>query len=184
MSILTDIKHCFGLWILQRSNVESKRQHQVFNLEQAQCITILFNATDPKDIKRVKEYVAKLSPGKNKVNVLGYVNEEDKSFEHMSSLHFDFFSNKDLNWFGKPEGMVINNFLNEEYDILIDLTLTSFYPLTYMAVASPSKFKVGRSRQDIHVFDLTIDHNFSEGLASLINQLHHYLTLIKPPNGQ
>lgn len=182
MSILTDIKHWFGLWIIQRSNLESKRLHQVFNLEQAKCITIIFNATDPNDIILVKEYVAKLSPGKDKVNVLGFVNEEDKSFEHMSSLHFDFFSNKDLNWFGKPKGMVINNFLNEEYDILIDLTLESFYPLTYMVVASPSKFKVGRSRQDIEVFDLTIDNNPSEGLTGLIKQMHHYLTLIRPPN--
>ena len=60
------------------------------------------------------------------VSALGYVNEKDKSFEHMSSLHFDFFSNQELNWYGKPRGMIIENFLKEEYDILIDLTLHSF----------------------------------------------------------
>ena len=182
MSIFTDIKHWYGLWSLKRSNIEGQRQHQVFNLDQAKCIMILFDATEPKDIEQVKKYVSKLSPGKEKVSVFGYVNEVDKSFEHMSSLHFDFFSNKDLNWYGKPEGMVINNFLQEEYDILIDLTLSSFYPLTYLAVASPSKFKVGRFRDDVQVFDLTIEHTDSMNLSGLISQMNHYLTLIKPPH--
>ena len=78
------------------------------------------------------------------VSALGFVDQKDKSFEHMSSLHFDFFSNTELNWYGKPQGMVIDNFLSEDYDILIDLSLKKFYPLTYLAVASPAKFKVGR----------------------------------------
>ena len=111
---------------------------------------------------------------------MGYVNKKDKSFEHMSILHFDFFSNEELNWFGKPQGMVIDNFLKEDFDILIDLTLTKFYPLTYLAVASPSKFKVGRTRSDVDVFDLTIDPTKDQDLAVLIEQITHYLNRIKP----
>ena len=179
MSIITDIKHWFGHWELRRSNIEQKRKHQVFNLEQAKRITILFDGTLPSDIKLVKSFVAKLSKGKELVSALGYVNEKDKSFEHMSSLHFDFFSNQELNWYGKPKGMVIENFLKEEYDILIDLTLHSFYPLSFMAVASPAKFKVGRTREDLQVFDLSIETNKASNLSSLINDIHHYLQLIK-----
>jgi len=182
MSILTNIKHWYGNWELRRSNIERKRKHQVFNLEDAKRIAILFNGTLPEDIKLVKKFVAKLSKGKEMVSVLGYVNEKDRSFEHMSSLHFDFFSNQELNWHGKPQGMVIENFFKEEYDILIDLSLKEFYPLTYMAVASPAKFKVGRCREDVHVFDLSIDNSKKTGLENLINEIHHYLNLIKPAN--
>ena len=114
MSILTDIKHWFGHWELKRSNIERKRKHQVFNLDDAKRITILFDGTLPADIKKVKAFVSSLSKGKDMVTVLGYVNEKDKSFEHMSSLHFDFFSNQELNWYGKPQGMIIQNFLKEE----------------------------------------------------------------------
>jgi hypothetical protein len=98
----------------------------------------------------------------------------------MSTLHFDFFSNDDLNWYGKPQGMVLDNFLKEEYDILIDLTLTNFYPLTYMAVASPAKFKVGRCREDIGVFDLSINNNKDQSLEALIKEITHYLNRIEP----
>ena len=180
MSIVTDIKHWFGNWKLKRSDLEQKRKRQVFNLSGANRITLLFDATDPKDIIKIKELVKLLSPGKELVSAMGFVNEKDKSFEHMSTLHFDFFSNEDLNWYGKPQGMIIDNFLKEEYDILIDLTLREFYPLTYMAVASPAKFKVGRCREDINVFDLTIDNKKDQSLEVLIKEITHYLNRIEP----
>ena len=180
MSLTTDIKHWIGNWKLKRSDLEKKRQRQVFNLEAANRITILFDATKPKDIQRVKTFVNILSKGKELVTAMGYVNKKDKSFEHMSTLHFDFFSNDELNWYGKPQGMVIENFLQEEYDILIDLSLKEFYPLTYMAVASPSKFKVGRYRDDVNVFDLTIDNKMDSSLYALIKEITHYLKRIKP----
>ena len=180
MKLLTDIKHWFGEWQLKRSDLETKRTRAVFNLKTAQKITVLFDATNPKDILRVKELVKILSPGKDLVSAMGFVNEKDKSFEHMSTLHFDFFSNENLNWFGKPQGMVIDNFLKEEYDILIDLTLTKFYPLTYMAVASPAKFKVGRCRADIGVLDLSIDNTKNQSLEALIKEITHYLNRIEP----
>ena len=44
------------------------------------------------------------------------------------------------------------NFLSEDYDILIDLSLKKFYPLTYLAVASPAKFKVGKDVEMMYLF--------------------------------
>ena len=180
MSIITDIKHLYGAWQLRRSDVEMQRNHQTFNIVSAKCIAILFDGTKLEDIKLVKTFVGMLSNGKELVSVLGFVDQKDKSFEHMSSLHFDFFSNTELNWYGKPQGIVIDNFLREDYDILIDLSLKKFYPLTYLAVASPAKFKVGRYRNDVSVFDLSIDNSKKQNLAYLIDKVDHYLNLIKP----
>ena len=47
-------------------------------------------------------------------------------------------------------------------------------------MASPSKFKVGRTRSDVDVFDLTIDPTKDQDLAVLIEQITHYLNRIKP----
>jgi len=180
MKLLTDIKHWFGEWQLKRFDLELNRKRAVSNLKTAERITILFNATEPENIQKVNELVKTISTGKKLVSAMGFVNEQDISFEHMSTLHFDFFSNKDLNWYGKPQGMVIDNFIKEDYDILIDLTLTKFYPLTYMAVASPAKFKVGRCRNDIGVFDLSIDNSKDQSLEALIREITHYLNRIEP----
>ena len=47
---------------------------------------------------------------------MGYVNNRNISFDHFSSLYFDYFSYKNLNWFG--HGHLITKFLDYEYDIL------------------------------------------------------------------
>lgn len=180
MKLLTDIKCWFGEWKLKHFDLESNRKRAVFNLKTANRITILFNATEPENIQKVNEFVKTISIGKKIVSAMGFVNEQNISFEHMSTLHFDYFSNKDLNWYGKPQGMVIDNFIKEDYDILIDLTLTKSYPLTYMAVASPAKFKVGRCRADISVFDLSIDITKDQSLDALIKEITHYLNRIEP----
>jgi len=180
MSTLTNIKHWFGNWKLKRSDLEKKRIRKVYNLQSAKRITVLFDATEELDINLVKAFVSELSKGKDEVNALGYVNEKGKSLQHMSILHFDFFSQEELNWYGKPQGVVIDNFIKEDYDILIDLSLMEFYPLTYLAVASPSKFKVGRHREDVKVFDLMIDNKKNPGLESLITEITHYLNRIDP----
>ena len=38
----------------------------------------------------------------------------NSSFDHFSSLYLDYFSNKNLNKFGKPFGHLITNFLDYE----------------------------------------------------------------------
>ena len=79
MSFLTDIKHWYGAWQLRRSDIEMRRKHQAFNIDSAKRITILFDGTEPEDIKLVKAFVGKLSNGKEMVSALGFVDQKDKS---------------------------------------------------------------------------------------------------------
>lgn len=57
MSFLKDIKHWYGAWQLRRSDIEMRRKHQAFNFNSAKRITILFDGTEPEDIKLVKTFV-------------------------------------------------------------------------------------------------------------------------------
>jgi hypothetical protein len=151
------------------------RNKEVFNLQDAKRIAILFDGTKVEDIELVKSFVAKFAKGKEMVTVLGYVNSNHKSFDHISVLHFDYFSNGQLNWYGKPKGMIIRNFLREEYDILVDLSLKEYYSLTYLAVASPARYKVGRFRKDISIFDLKIEIKKDRSLEALLKEVTHRL---------
>ncbi len=89
-------------------------------MKKSNSIAVLFDATYINDVKIIKDFVYRFASGKQKVSAMGYVNESNITFDHFSSLYFDYFSIKNLNWFGKPTGYLINNFLDYEYDILID----------------------------------------------------------------
>lgn len=167
----------YAKYVLENTskNTSKIKNKEVCNLQDAKRIAILFNGTKVKNIKLVKHFITKFAKGKQMVTVLGYVDRDHKSFDHMSVLHFDFFSKRELSWYGKPKGMVIRNFLNEEFDILIDLSLKDFYPLKYLSVASKAKYKVGRYREDISIFDLSIDYKDNRNLAVLIDKISQHL---------
>ena len=92
-------------------------------------------------------------------------------------LQFDFFFLKDLNWYYKPQNYVINNFLEKDYDILINLCTSNCVPVKYLAGSSRAKFKVGKFEDNLSVYDMMIDVK-QNSLETLIKEVKHYLNLI------
>ena len=169
----------YANYILNRVNSSSRKVKYSCNLKKSNSIAVLFDATDVNNIKIIKDFVYSFSSGKQKVSVMGYVNKSTTSFDHFSSLYFDYFSNKNLNWFGKPYGYLITNFLDYEYDILIDLNQKNHYLLNYLLKASTAKFKIGASKKDITIFDLEINSDEISNLSVLITKITDYLTQVK-----
>ena len=79
----------------------------------------------------------------------------------------------------EPYGHLITNFLDYEYDILIDLSLKNHYALNYLLKSSTSKFKIGASKKDITIFDQEINLDEISNLNALITKITDYLTQIK-----
>ncbi|MFL2564023.1 MAG: DUF6913 domain-containing protein [Flavobacteriales bacterium] len=169
----------YANYILNSVNSSSRKVKYSCNLKKSNSIAVLFDTTDVNDIKIIKDFVYSFSSGKQKVSVMGYVNKSTTSFDHFSSLYFDYFSNKNLNWFGKPYGHLITNFLDYEYDILIDLNQKNHYLLNYLLKASTAKFKIGASKKDITIFDLEINSDEISNLSVLITKITDYLTQVK-----
>jgi len=169
----------YANYILNRLNSSSRKVKYSCNLKKSNSMAVLFDATDVNNIKIVKDFVYSYSSGKQKVSAMGYVNKSNTSFDHFSILYFDYFSNKNLNWFGKPYGHLITNFLDYEYDILIDLSLKNHYALNYLLKASTAKFKIGGSKKDITIFDQEINSDEISNLNALITKITDYLTQVK-----
>ena len=169
----------YANYILNRLNDSSSKNRHSFNLNKSNSMAVLFDATDVNNIKIVKDFVYSYSSGKQKFSAMGYVNDRNISFDHFSILYFDYFSYMNLNWFGKPCGHLITNFLDYEYDILIDLSLKNHYALNYLLKASTAKFKIGVSKKDITIFDQEINSDEISNLNALITQITDYLTQVK-----
>ena len=95
----------YANYILNKVNSSSRKVKYPYNLNKSNSIAVLFDATDVNNIKIVKDFVYSLSSGKQKVCAMGCVNKSNTSFDHFSSLYFDYFSNKNLNCFGNLMGI-------------------------------------------------------------------------------
>lgn len=180
MKLLDRIKDWLGRRRLIREAVADRRP-VARNLATAAKVGILYWAKDEITHQQVRNYVKKVKDelGINKIMALGFV-EEKAIPNHMSpKLNFDAFCLKDLNWYRIPGGNTVNNFITEEYEVLIDLTLEDILPIQYILAKSRARFKVGRySEANKHFLDMMIDMAGSQSLPQLITQVDHYLLMI------
>jgi hypothetical protein len=73
----------------------------------------------------------------------------------------------------------VENFMAEEYEIIIDLTLQDRLPIQYIMARSRARFKVGRySESNKKILDMMIDMAGSQSLPQFIQQVHHYLMMV------
>ncbi|MDR0385723.1 MAG: hypothetical protein LBH60_06570 [Prevotellaceae bacterium] len=61
-----------------------------------------------------------------------------------------FLSDNECNWFGKPNTVAINSFINTEFNLFVDLSSKFLFPLQYIAVSSNADFKIGRINDEIN----------------------------------
>jgi len=184
MGLFDGIKNKIGSYLLSK---EIQKEHRVVvqNLEEATKVGIVYYVKDERAFKRVKNYVRKLKDeqGISKIMALGYFPGNDQPVYLDSRLNYDYFNNKDLNWYGRPQGNTVQNFISEEYEILIDLSLEDMLPLQFIMTKSKARFKVGRlSPTNQKINDMLIDMAGVQSLGQYIQQVDHYLTIINNKN--
>lgn len=173
------IRHTLGEKSLKKKCSLVRRQKQVHNFESCKSAGIIFDATNPDDFSKVKEFMKELSQLKIKSDVIGYVNADAV---HSNLLLWDnchFFCNRDVDIMYRPKADISNSFLAKKFDILFDLTLTDVFTLRYLTTLSNSDFKVGRYYEGNNDLDLMIDISKEPAIMYLVSQIKVYLPMFK-----
>ena len=178
MHFIEDIKQNIGQWVFQQELKTNKRLKSVCNLNDSKSIGILYDATSEDQIKEIQPFVAYFFDLKKDVKALGYVNARELSYCHTPKLQYDFFYQKDLNWYYKPQNYIINNFVKKEYDILINLCDSSIIPIKYLVASSIAHFKIGKHEEGYEIYDLMISLKDDKSIEKLMNEIKHYINLI------
>jgi hypothetical protein len=157
MNWAENLKTNIGKGVLSNKLKNRKRDPVVCNINEAMHIGIIYNATEYVSFEIIKDLVKRLSLNSRKITVLGYVHSKKLIDNYLYRKGFDFFSRNDLNWYYKPASPVAMEFLNEPFDLLINLSLEDHYPIHYITALSPALFKAGRYSPDDLYLDLMID---------------------------
>ncbi|HEY4800242.1 MAG TPA: hypothetical protein VII99_14270 [Bacteroidia bacterium] len=179
MNLIDNIKNSIGNYFLSQEVKSLRRDKAFLNLEEARSIGIVFDATANEDFELVKKYIGYLRDMKKRVKAIGFFNMKVSPPMAYSKLEYDFFNQKDLNWHNVPNNVYVKNFIDDDYDILIDLNLKDLLALKYISALSKSKFKVGmRSGSNHSIFDLMIDADASKGMKYFLRNIDAYLFII------
>ena len=108
--------------------------------------------------------------------VLVNSSEEKETFSKAS--HSRFFTGKEIDWKGNPKSEDLKSFVNSEYDLLLDLSVTELIPLQSVLVSSAASFKVGWKEPENNFYDLTVEISGKKNCRYLTEQIIHYLEYI------
>src|SRR5207237_953660 len=111
---------------------------------------------------------------------LGFVDKKELSQNQFAQLGLEFFSKKNLNWKMIPNNRAVSNFINEKFDVIINLSKNEIFPLRYIAALSKARFRVGRfDKHFTYCYDLMIHTEADSDLKQFIQQAENYLRQIK-----
>lgn len=179
MNFIDNIRQSIGNYFLKKDIAKVNRSRSIMNLDDAKTIGIVFNASEEATYCIVNDFVRFFQDNQKTVKALGFANFNRLPHYCFPKLTFDYFTKRDLNWYYKPGNSRVNDFINQEYDIVIDLCMHECFPLTYIFGLSKAKFKVGRFGEkysDIYDFMLNVNHKIS--MESYIKEIIHYLSII------
>lgn len=181
MGIYKQIKNSIANLLLKRElkSLHLIRNGNKFNFGEIKTIGILFDASNSEDFELVKRYIIYLREYNKRVKAIGFYTARKVPPTMYSKLEFDFISRKELTFIGTPSGMVVKNFIQEEYDLLIDLNIYNHFPLKYIATLSKAKFKVGKYEQEhTEMYDMMINIKDSKTIKYLLSQIDTYVMML------
>jgi hypothetical protein len=177
--VFKKIRTKIGHHYLLKEQAHLDRTLRLMNLEQAKRIGILYALDDIPDYDKVSKFVSELQHDHKEVKALGFVRNKNLITRFLPKLSFDFFSIGDISWFYRPIHKKLKDFIDKEFDLLIDLSVYENFPLIYIAGLSHSFCKVGRfSEENSNYYDFMIDLKPSASLEDYLEQIRHYLTII------
>ena len=179
MKLVRRIKQAAGGRFL-RNEAEPQRERRGSNFNSARRIGLLYLDSDEPHFIKVRNYSKFLKDEFDIKSVicLGYVDEVKKKLPvwQLQKLELNYFSREDLNWHYKPIQNVAT-FLQEDFDILIDLSGGNVVPLNYVMKESKARMKVGLkgSRCDRYC-DFLLNMGDAPSADKFIEQLNLYLS--------
>ena len=128
----------------------------VMSLDKANNVGMVCEITDEDSYKAIFRIFSGLQQKGKNVHLIGYINEKFVPFYCLQQLSADYFCNKQLNWYGEPNMVQVQDFINEEFDILLDFNYRYHVPVDFILSTSAARFVIGSCKEYADVYDLLL----------------------------
>lgn len=186
MGFIENIKIKVGKHRLKKETEAIKRKRSFFNFNYTKTAGILYEASKTEDYELVNKYVSYLKGEGIKTKTIGYFSQKEIPEFSFSKTEYSFFTKKETNWFYRPPietNDFISKFVNEEFDLLIDLNIFDHFPLKYLSSISKAKFKIGKySDENKAIYDMMMEISSEKSLKYFLKETDTYLHMLNNKN--
>jgi hypothetical protein len=148
------------------------RSKKVFNLDSAQTAGILWEIDQEASFRQIEN---ELRNSGVKTTGLCY----SSSRKAVISNGTNGFTRKQASWWLEiPKAKVADDFIQQKFDVLIDLTGQKSFPVVFVTALSNAAFKIGHSGTSTNYFDWNIEFADKPETSQLAEQILYYLKRI------
>lgn len=160
---------------------KSVREKKLSSWDSIRSIGILYVVPEEMPYVRFTNYISQLQADKKEVRTLGLLKTKTIPHYCYPRLAFDYFTPKDVNWFGKPGGSKVDDFIGIPFDVLVNLDLSGKASITYIAGVSKAQLKCGFYREEaVPCLDFMIRTSNPDQPEELMEQIISWLKTLKP----
>lgn len=142
--------------------------------QQALTVGILFSVEDKQKHEAIKDFIKLLEQDGKKVSVLEFLPKQKDNYE----FKFDFFTIKDLSFWGKVNSPDADKFMEIPFDYLYCIDNASNPLIMHLLAKSKARCRIGKfSKEDQPFFELMIEQNGS--VKNLIESMYKYSKQLK-----
>lgn len=181
MEFFKDIRLKIGKTILAKRLVKTRRNMFYSNISLVKTIGIVWDASKPNDFLYLTRFYQKMHERNIEVKILGYFPGKNLPDQYTALRYLTFIRKKEINFFYHPVSSEANTFLNNRFDILIDINFKKVFTLQYITLLSNAALKVGlfESDTDNSPFDLMMEMKDPVSIEKYLNEIVQYLEMIK-----
>ncbi|MFY9151464.1 MAG: hypothetical protein WAO52_05585 [Prolixibacteraceae bacterium] len=147
------------------------REKKVFNLDSAKTAGILWEIDQKEAFDLVESELKNAG-----IDTVGLCYSHSKKVVIPEDING--FTRKHSNWTHIPKAEFTEDFIQQKFDILIDLTGQKYFQIIYITALSVAAFKIGYSGKSANYFDLNIEFKEQPEPGQLAEQILYYLKRI------
>jgi hypothetical protein len=180
MELFKNIRIKIGDTLLNNRIARIKRKTHYSNISEVKNIGIVWDATKVDDFALLSRFYQKMHESKTEVKILGYFPGKNLPNQLTAIRYLSIIKKEELNIFYHPVSTDTNKFVNDRFDVLIDLNFKKLLPLQYISSLSKASLKVGLFESETRntPFDLMMDVKRPVNVEEYLNQVVHYLEMI------
>jgi hypothetical protein len=168
-------------YLIRNHQKKIRRNTSGVSFKNAVRIAILSESQTIDTSQYIIDFISDIRKYSKDISTLEYLNNSIKlSVKSWKQTQF-YLHNKNLNFLNLPKREPLKEFLEKEYDIIINLSITNNIYLHYLATITNAKLKIGPYNKEfescydfmIHVDDDTDIHSFVSAVDTYLKMINN-----------
>jgi hypothetical protein len=180
MELFKNIRLKIGYALLKNKVAKTKRKTLFHNNSQVKSIGIVWNASKIEDFSSLSRFYQKMHENKTDVKIIGYFDGKNLPNQYTAIRYLSVIKKEELDIFYRPVSSEAISFVNNHFDVLIDINFEKLFPLNYISSLSHAGLKVGlfETENRNNPFDLMMELKSPVNVEDYLNHVMHYLGMI------